>query len=635
MIRDQDRYRRFSRRALLMGGGQLALCSVLVGRLYYLQVMESDRYRTLADDNRINLRLLAPQRGRILDRHGVLLAINSPTYRLIIVREGNPDVEATLNRIADLITLDPADLRRTLREVGRRRAFVPVVVRDNLDWDEVSRIELRAPELSGIHIEEGQNRHYPFGESAAHVVGYVGPVSPEEHTGERLFDLPSFRIGKTGIERAHDIRLRGGAGQSEVEVNALGRVIRELRRREGQPGDDVRLTLDIGLQEFAHARLGGESGAVVVMDARDGAVRALASTPSFDPNAFTTGIGQESWRALLRNERSPLTNKAISGQYPPGSTYKMAVALAALEAGIIRPDHRVFCSGHVELGNARFHCWKRGGHGDMDMVSAIQQSCDVYFYDLARRVGVDRISAMAERLGLGERYDLDVPGERTGVLPTRAWKQRTMGQPWHLGETLIAGIGQGYVLSTPLQLAVMTARLATGRQVRPYLTDSVNPAEGAVAASGLFEARAQAAEAFPDLGLSRASLDLMHRGMRAGSYTPLGTAFAARITNPESRMAGKTGTSQVRRISLAERERGVRENEDLPWRERNHALFVGYAPMEAPRLAISVIVEHGGSGGRVAAPIARDVMEEALRREASPGGDVAGGLSHSGRGGRS
>lgn len=613
MIRDQDRFRLFSRRSVLLAGGKLALFSALAGRMYYLQVVESERYRTLAEDNRINLRLLAPQRGRILDRNGVAIATNQQNYRLIIVTERAPDVAETLERLARLIDLGEHDRRRVLREVRRQRGFVPITIRENLEWEEVARVEINAPDLPGVHIEVGQTRFYPFIDAAAHLIGYVGAVSAKEQTGDPLLDLPSFRVGKNGVEKIHDLRLRGRAGRSEVEVNAIGRVIRELSRREGQPGDEVRLSVDMAIQELAHKRLGEESGAVVVMDVHSGEVLALASTPGFDPNAFNKGISRDYWQQLMKNERAPLTNKAIAGQYAPGSTFKMVVALAALESGLVAPDHRTFCIGHVQLGNVRFHCWKKHGHGRLDMEGALQHSCDVFFYDVARRIGVDRISAMAKRLGLGRLLELDLPGEKPGVVPSRDWKRAVLNQPWHPGETLVAGIGQGFVLTTPLQLAVMTARIANGaRAVTPRLTR----AQPAVAAAG---DEAEAPKPFAELNIAPEHLDIVRRGMYAVSNDPRGTAFRARIREKGWELAGKTGTSQVRRITLAERETGVRKNEDLPWRERDHALFVAYAPAHAPKYAISVIVEHGGGGSAVAAPIARDVMRETLRRDPAAG----------------
>lgn len=606
---EQDRGRLFTRRAMILAGGQALVFTGLAARMYYLQVIESSRYRVLADENRISLRLLPPPRGRVLDRRGVPLAVNVQNYRIVIVPEEAEDVEKMLDRLDRLVQVPEHERRRILREVRRRRAFVPVTVRENLTWDEVSRIEVNAPDLPGINIDVGQTRSYPFGGASAHALGYVAAVAERELTGDPLLELPGFRIGKNGVERQYDLQLRGKAGNAEVEVNALGRVIRELRRQEGQPGQDLHLTIDIGLQEFVAKRIADQRrAAVVVMDAHKGDVLAMVSMPTYDPNAFNEGLSGKEWNNLITNPDAPLTNKVIAGQYSPGSTYKIAVALAALEANI-PPSFRASCYGHIQLGNQRFHCWKKGGHGSVDMIDGIKGSCDVYFYELAKRVGIDRVAAMSKRLGMGQSLNLDVPGERNGLIPTREWKQAAIGVPWQLGETLVTGIGQGYVLTTPLQLAVMTARVVNGGYaVTPRLTlapPGVDPAD-------------EPPRSFDSLGLNDAARRLVVQGMVEVVNNPQGgTAFGSRITEKQFAMGGKTGTSQVRRISLAERDRGVRKNEERPWRERDHALFVCFAPLDAPRYVAAVVIEHGGGGSTAAAPIGRDVLLEAQRRDSS------------------
>jgi len=606
MNRDVERQKLFTRRTALLAGGKAVLLSALVGRLYYLQVVESENYRTLAEENRINLRLLAPPRGRIVDRLGRPLAVNRQNYQVVVVAEQANDIEATLDALGRIIDISDGERRRVLRDVGRKRKFVPVPVRGNLDWESVAQIEVNAPDLPGIAIDEGQSRHYLHGEEFAHVLGYVAPVSENEINGDPLLELPGFRIGKAGIEKVYDLALRGNGGSSEVEVNAVGRVIRELNRKEGEPGTDITLTIDMDLQRLATQRLQGESGSAVVLDVRTGDVLALVSTPGFDPNAFNRGLSNEEWHALISNPRAPLANKAIAGQYAPGSTFKLAVALAGLEKGAINPNTTVKCWGRTRLGNAYFHCWKRGGHGPVHLHKALTQSCDVYFYEVAKRVGVDRISAMARRLGLGQTLGLDLPGERPGLLPTRDWKLATIGVPWQMGETLISGIGQGYVLATPLQLAVMTARIANGgRAITPRIARSAPPPEGA-----------EPEQPPDDLGMVPGHLQLVREGMIDVVNGRRGTARASAIKEPGMEMAGKTGTSQVRRISKAEREAGVFKNEDLPWKRRDHALFVGYAPIDAPRYAVAVVIEHGGGGSKAAAPVARDILTMAQKLDA-------------------
>jgi penicillin-binding protein 2 len=603
MYRDNVRLKLFTRRTAIAGGVKLLIFGVLAGRMYQLQVLESDRYTLLAEENRVNLRLLPPPRGRILDRTGVSLATNRENYRVQLVAEKTDNVDETLDELSKLIPISQGERQRIIREVRKHRRFVPVTVRENLDWEEVSRIEVASTDLPGISIDVGQSREYPFASETAHILGYVAAVSEQEQNGDPLLELPGFRIGKNGIEKIYEDNLRGKAGASQVEVNAVGRVIRELERQEGQPGQDTVLTMDMALQSFVVQRLSQEvSAASVLLDARNGDVLALASTPAYDPNEFAQGLSADSWRMLLRDPRSPLINKAIAGTYAPGSTFKMIVTLAALEAGVMPVDHEVFCRGFTQFGNTRFHCWKKHGHGSVAMIEAIQHSCDVYFYEVARRVGVDRIEKMAKRFGLGDKVGIDLPNEKPGLIPTQQWKLEATGVKWQNGETLITGIGQGFVLATPLQLAVMTARIANGGfAVKPRL---VRP----------LAAQPNARDA-PHMGIPREHLALVQEGMNRVTNHERGTAFRARIREPGLEMAGKTGTSQVRRISKRERDSGVIKNENKPWEERDHAVFIGYAPVRNPRYACAVLVEHGGGGSAVAAPIARDILIEAQRRD--------------------
>lgn len=620
MSLDSERHKLFSRRAILFAGGQTLLLSALVGRMYYLQVIEAERYRTLAEENRINLRLLAPPRGHIIDRFGMAMADNEQNYRVLFSAENAPDVEATLELLGKIIPVSAGEKRRILREIKRSRRFIPVTVRENLDWQEVARIEVNTPELPGVSIDVGQTRHYPHGADTAHVLGYVAAVAKEEVGGDPLLELPGFRIGKAGVEKVHDLKLRGTGGSSQVEVNAFGHVIRELTRQEGQGGEQVVLTIDLKLQKMVSRRFGDESGAAVVIDVENGDTLAMVSMPSFDPNAFNKGLSTEEWRALTSNPKAPLINKAIKGQYSPGSTFKMVVMLAALDKGVIGPENRVHCNGKMRLGDATFHCWKKYGHGWMDAFNAITQSCDVYFYEIAKRTGIERIAAMARRLGLGSISGIDLPGESKGLVPDREWKKKTMNAPWHKGETVITGIGQGYLLATPLQLAVMVARLANGGfAVTPRLTRPGLSAEGDDRANqvpGSYPGKVE----FESLGLIAPHLTLVRQAMEAVVNNPVGTAFRARIKERGREMGGKTGTVQVRRITKAEREQGVLKNNQLPWKERDHAMFVGFAPTDSPRYAVAVVVEHGGGGSSVAAPIARDILAKAQQlQSARPG----------------
>jgi penicillin-binding protein 2 len=480
------------------------------------------------------------------------------------------------------------------------RRFVPITVREGLSWEEVSRVAVHSPELPGILLDSGLVRDYPHADMLSHVLGYLGPVNVAEQAEDKdsLLTLPEFRIGKSGIEKTYDHALRGRAGLSRVEVNAIGREIRELDRDDGSAGHDLQVSLDLELQKFCYERLGGElSASAVVIEVQTGAVLALASVPSFDPKAFLNGLSQRVWKELRDNPRTPLVNKCIRGQYPPGSTFKMMTALAALEAGVTTPTGGVYCPGFMALGNSRFHCWKEHGHGAVSLNDAIEQSCDVYFYEMARRVGVDAIAAMGRRFGLGHPLGIDLPGEQPGLMPTTEWKKARFHIPWQKGETLVCGIGQGFVLATPLQLAVMVARLCNGgRAVKPWFVRSAAAAE----------------EEVPSVGVSKTNLALVLKGMRDVVHGNRGTARKAALGINGIEMGGKTGTSQVRRISKAERLAGKHKRRDRPWEERDHALFVCFAPYSAPRYAVSVIVEHGEGGSLAAAPIARDIMRRTI-----------------------
>ena len=611
---DQGRYKLFTRRAALVAGGQSLLFAALAGRLYYLQVLEADRYATLAGDNRINLRLLPPPRGRIFDRLGTEIAINERNYRVVLVAERAGDVAETLSALGDIVSISEDDHKRIRKELRRKRAFVPVTVRDNLSWEEVSRIELNAPDLPGAGIEIGQVRHYPHGPAISQVLGYVAPVSENELTDDPLLHQPGFRIGKSGVEKTYDLDLRGAAGRSHVEVNAFGRIMQEVEREEATPGKDMMLTIDADLQQYVYERLSSErSASCVVMDIHSGEVFALASWPGYDPNEFHVGISSKRWRALTTDPLSPLANKALTGLYAPGSTFKLLVALAALEAGI-SPEERFVCRNEWRLGRALFHCWKKKpGHGAMDMRDAIKQSCDIYFYNVAKQLGIDRIADMAFRFGLGSPNGVDLPNERSGLIPTRAWKLGAIGERWQGGETVITAIGQGFVLTTPLQLATMTARLANGgfavtpHVMRAAVPDPVMQPEGE-------DAEPVSPYGYPSMGIPQHHLEQVMEAMDAVVNEWRGTAFGKRIEEEGMEMAGKTGTSQVRRITLKERKSGIIKNEDRPWRFRDHALFVCYAPVHKPQYACAVVVEHGGGGSKVAAPIAHDILLETQKR---------------------
>lgn len=603
-----DDYRlngQMTRRAALLGLGAGAASLVLLSRLYWLQVIEGHKYRTLADKNRINIKILPPVRGIIQDRFGVPIADNTRNYRVMIVPEQTESFSDTIRRLEDLLGLRDAEIKALIKEAKRSPDFVPLEVRDYLTWEQVARVEVNLPDLPGVFIDEGSARLYPFAQATAHLVGYVGSPTKDDVQKEPLFKLPGFKIGKSGLERELEDRLRGHAGSERIEVNVVGREVRKLERQKSKPGNTITLSIDAELQQQAQDRLSRErSACAVIMDVHTGDVLALASYPSFDPNQFSRQLTTGLWQEVLNDPAHPLTNKAVAGQYPPGSTFKMVTALAGLEAGVIDEHKTVFCPGHYMQGDMKFHCWKPEGHGTMNVVTALEQSCDVFFYDMANKVGIERIARMARRLGFGDLTGIELPEEQKGLIPDKSWKRRRGLGAWLPGDTINASIGQGDILTTPLQLAVMTARLVNGGYaVTPRLLPAGSDKKG---------------PDFESLDLNKDHLKLVMDGMNRVTQSQMGTAYGSRLTfDPSVQMGGKTGTAQVQRITLAQRAAGVK-NEDLDWTSRHHALFVGYAPSDHPRFAVSVVVEHGIGGARTAAPLARDLMTLALKRHYVP-----------------
>ena len=603
-IRDTaESQRSITRRGLVLGGAQAAFISLLALRMRYMQVDQADEFRLLADENRINIRLIPPSRGRIFDREGAIVAENAPSYRITMIREELGDIDETIARLARLVELDPDELTRAIRELTELRGDTPVTIADRVTWEDISRVAVNAPALPGVIPEVGLSRHYPLGPDYAHIIGYVGTVSDKDldriDAPEALLRIPRFQIGKIGLESKLEDTLRGTAGTKRVEVNAAGRVMRELDRREGQAGADLQITIDNDLQSYVHARLEGESAAVVAIDCETGELLACASAPSYDPNLFVHGISVSNYKSLLDNIYRPLPNKAVQGVYPPGSTFKMVTALAALENGHVNPTETVYCPGYLRVSGRRFHCWKRGGHGNVDLHRSLRESCDVYYYQMATRAGIEAISDVARRFGIGVQHDLPMTSVAEGLAPTKDWKRRVKDAEWQIGDSVNASIGQGFVLASPLQLAVMTARLATGRSVTPRLIKTINGVE-------------QPSGAGESLGINENHLRQVRQAMFAVSNSQRGTGYRSRIIEEGYQMAGKTGTSQVRSITSGERATGVRSNSALPWEQRDHALFVNFAPFDNPKVAVAVIVEHGGGGSKAAAPIARDVTLQAL-----------------------
>ena len=603
------RHFRTGRRGLLVGGLQLGFCGLLAWRMHHLQVENAESFRLVADENRINVRLIPNQRGEIYDRNGVKLAGNEASYSVTMVAEdAGDDVDVILELLSELINLSAEDIERSKVELERSPKFLPVTIADRLEREDIEKISENAHALPGINRTIAFSRTYPLGEIFAHVVGYVGPVSSRDlelrDDPDPLLRIPRFQIGKVGVERDLETTLRGKAGIKRVEVNALGREMREIERKEGSRGANLKLTLDTNLQAYVRARLGTESASVVVLDCKTGEILAICSSPAYDPNKFVRGISYDDYGKLRDDNHRPLASKTVQDAYPPGSTFKMVTVLAALEAGIINHREKIRCNGHVEVSNRKFHCWKRDGHGNVDLVKSLRESCDVYYYELAQKVGIEKIAEVAGILGLGKSFDIEMSAVTSGIMPDKIWKQKARSREWVVGDTVNSSIGQGYVLSSPLQLAVMIARIATGNEILPKLIKSINGVEN---------------KKIPDkLNLNKNNLNLIRKALFEVTNHKRGTAYPSRVLDKKSEIVGKSGTSQVRNISSIERTLGVLENKDLPWEQRDHALFVNYAPYDDPKIAVSVVVEHGGSGSTVAAPIARDITLQAIYQGTPP-----------------
>ncbi len=597
---DSENSHKLTRRAFLIGGFQLIGLAGLGARLGWLQVVHGEQYKTLADKNRINVRIIPPQRGQILDLNGLPLAVNKQKYQVFIVPEQTDDIRKVLFSLSKLIDLSDPEIESVLKRVKEKPSYFPIQIKDNLTRQELSIIEVNIPDLPGILTDIGYFRNYPIENAGSHIIGYVGEVSKSDITHDPALNIPGFKIGKVGIEKAYDETLRGRAGRAEVEVNVVGREIRELNKQPAQTGDNLELSLDRDLQTFTYERLRESvSASAVVMDAFSGAIYALASFPSYDPKIFGQGLSTKQWDELVNDVNKPLTNKAIAGQYPPGSTFKMVTALAALKKGIIDAGTTFFCPGSFKLGRDTFHCWKKEGHGSVNLFSALEQSCDTYFYNLATQLKIDDIAEVAEEFGLGQKLGFELTEERPGLVPTSEWKYGRFGERWAPGETVVASIGQGYLLTTPLQLALMTARIVNGGQaVSPWIT--------------LKQGREFVSSGIEKMNINIHHLNLVKYGMDRVVTGESGTARGSSIYEVGMQMGGKTGTAQVRRITKAERAAGVK-NEELARKYRHHALYVGYAPQQDPRYVCAVVVEHGGSGSKAAAPVARDLLLQAQK----------------------
>jgi penicillin-binding protein 2 len=587
---------RFTRRALVMGGVQGGLIGLLAARLYELQITYSPRYRLLAEANRINTQNVPVVRGGIRDRFGVVLAESLENLQAVLIPDLADDLKGTVQRLEKIIVLGDEDRQRLLEVTSKQSRLLPVLIKDNLSWEEFARVNVLTPQLPGVETQAGWLRRYDHGTENCHVVGYVGRADVVETDKDPALRLTGQRVGKSGVELGMEPALRGTPGLVRREVDARGRVVRELERVPGEAGKHLVLSIDAQSQRFALSRMTlDDFAAVVAIDIASGEVLALASTPGFDPALFAGGISAANWQKLQAEDGDPLVNKAVRGQYPPGSTFKIVTALAGLAAGVITPETKVTCTGGYDYGGQHFGCWKGGGHGTVQLHQALAESCDVFFYETARLTGIDKLAAAGRELGFGVVHDIGLAGVRAGVMPDPAWKLKMHSRPWLGGETVQAGIGQGFVIASPLQMAVMTARVASGVKLVPRLIRQA----GSSAVKPVVTAQA--------LSFSRSALDAVRKGMIGVVNDPGGTAGSAAL--PGIVVAGKTGTSQVSRAS-----KGM-ANEDVTRLLRDHSLFVCYAPADAPRYAVAAVVEHGGGGSRAAAPLARDIMADLLARD--------------------
>jgi len=593
MLRDIRKNKIFNRRAMILGMAQSGLASLLIMRLGYLQIWKHDEYKNQSDSNRIKPLINPSGRGTIFDRYGLPLTRNESNFRLLIYLDKKRNVEEAIEKIVKILGSSEEDKKMFYAKIKNAKRKNVISLIDNLGWDDLARIETSFHKLPGVSIESGIIRKYPYPFETAHFLGYVSlPAEKEiEENEQNLFMHPDFRIGKSGIEKTFDAALRGKYGVKYVEVNVHEVPLRTLSVKQPIDGSRINLTIDFGLQKFVTERIKNDVASVVVMDVKTGEILSYVSSPSFDANNFVEGISKDYWKQLNEDPKKPLNNKPISALYPPGSTFKLMVALGALESGY-NPANRVYCNGSYQLGKRTFHCWQEKGHGSLDLVGAIMNSCNVYFYTLANQIGYEKFTEISKRFGFGEKFDISLYGAKSGMVPSDEWKRKTFNQPWVKGDTLNTAIGQGNVLSTPLQLAVVASRIANGGvPIKPYLVRNSN----------IFK---QYDALKNDPIVDRNYLKLVQEGMRKVVNEPGGTAYGKRILTQGFEMAGKTGTSQV--ISKREKEMTKSESEN----NANHAIFIGYAPVHDPKYAVSVVVEHGKSGSMAAAPIAKDILTE-------------------------
>ena len=604
----QNKSRLITRRMFILSSLKVAVFVVIIIRLFYLQISENIKWRSLSDKNRLREWKIAPQRGIIEDYFGTQIATNTKVFQLHMIPEDVPNLEELFFRLSKIIDFNKRKENNLIKRLKKRKPWEPIIISDNLTWSEFSRLNLFLHEIQGIKPVVSIARKYLEDGSSSHIIGYVSATSVKDLENSELLrkiNIPGLKTGKNGLEKFLNEEMIGQPGLQRFEVNAYGKRIKELKFIQGTAGKNYRTTLDIDVQKFVSKLLKDKSGSICVMDIYTGDIIAMVSSPTFDANKFVHGISSKDWQDLINNEKKPLMNKSIAGLYPPGSTIKPLVALSALENDVISPNTTTECRGKIELYGHKYHCWKEKGHGFLRLREAIKQSCDIYFYEVARRLGVDRLAVTANKFGLGSKVFDILDEEQTGLVPTTEWKLKNIGRGWVLGETLLAGIGQGYFQVTPIQLCLMTAQLANGgHKIKPKIIYNEQALQSTIDASS---------ERFKQLYRNKENVKFVLDAQFGATNEPMGTSYRSRHVKPEYVFAGKTGTSQTRSITEEERELKIKQK-DLPYKRRDHALFTAFAPYKNPRYALSILIEHGGTGSSAAAPIAKKVIKKVLDR---------------------
>lgn len=592
MYNDKKIKDKIVRRVILLGGIQIALFSLIFGRLYKLQIIDNQKYKMQSDKNRISFVFHAPIRGKILDSSGYILAKNKEIYSLYLMPFIISNMDKVIKDISKIILLSKEDKDNFFSKVKEtQRKDKSILLKKKLSWNELSILSVNKKDIPGMDIKVDFIREYSKGSYYSHIVGYT---FKDTNKKDLIIDM---QYGKMGIEKSYNNYLKGIPGTEEIEVNANGNFVRRLSIKKSIPGSNIQLTINTELQQYVQQRMGSEIGASLILDAENGNILASVSSPSFDPNMFSETLKPEKWDEITKDKKSPFINRSFKGLYPPGSTFKPVIAIAALKHKVINKNEKIFCNGIYSLGNRDFHCWKKNGHGNLNLESAISESCDVYFYELALRLGIEKISNMAKSLGFGSYYN-EYFGKSYGVVPNKKWKKEVYNEKWQKGETLNVGIGQGFLLVTPLELAVMTANISNiGNIISPNIIKSIDGTEvnNNLTINSKFD-------------FDNDYLSIVKRGMFKVVNSPKGTAWKSRVNDRNFEISGKTGTSQVRIISKEEREQGIIKNEELPWEKRDHALFVGFAPYDKPKFVTAIILEHAGGGSRFAAPMGKDLL---------------------------